>query len=125
MLGAVYFVGAGIRIKVGTYSYFETFEYELSSYFLIWAGIKKRFRVEGQTHCCIRGKHNVVIGVNLLVVQYLLQHYNVQSPPLPSTHFFSGCLHEEIGWPFLFKGLTLGACSYFCEDSATGKNLLM
>jgi hypothetical protein len=31
------FFGGGISTKVGTYSYNDTFQYEWTSYFLIWA----------------------------------------------------------------------------------------
>jgi hypothetical protein len=34
---------------------------------------------------------------------------------------FSGCPNQEIGWPFLFKGLKIGTSSYFGTDSATEK----
>jgi hypothetical protein len=35
--------------------------------------------------------------------------------------FFSGCQNQEIGRPFLFKGLNIGSSSYFGADSATKK----
>jgi hypothetical protein len=37
--GSLYFSG-GIRTKLGTCSYFVTFEYEYSPYLLIWAATK-------------------------------------------------------------------------------------
>jgi hypothetical protein len=41
------FGGGRIRIKVGTCSYEETFEYEWSSYFLIWADDAGRMVILG------------------------------------------------------------------------------
>jgi hypothetical protein len=28
-------------------------------------------------------------------------------------------VYQEIGWPFLFKGLLIGTCPYFDADAAT------
>jgi hypothetical protein len=36
---------------------------------------------------------------------------------------FSGCPNQEIGWPFIFKGLIIWSSSYFGVDSATKKNI--
>jgi hypothetical protein len=36
---------------------------------------------------------------------------------------FSCCPNQEIGWPFQFKGLILGTCSYFGAEAANYKML--
>jgi hypothetical protein len=37
----------------------------------------------------------------------------------PGSDYFSNCPNQEIGLPFIFKGLIIGTCSYFGADSAT------
>jgi hypothetical protein len=32
-------------------------------------------------------------------------------------------VYQEIGWPFLFKGLLIGTCPYFDADAATQSKL--
>jgi hypothetical protein len=42
--GQYIFLGGGGRSKVGTCSYYESYEYEWSSYFFIWVHSRKQWR---------------------------------------------------------------------------------
>jgi hypothetical protein len=66
--------------------------------------------LEGELQFNVRGRgRDVMLDGECTLLRACHQHILI----------FSGCPNQELGWPFLFKILILGACSYFGVDTGS------
>jgi hypothetical protein len=69
-------------------------------------------------HCSLEHPNCIILGTR----SYHMGSLNRDGCPIAGFgehSFSSGCSNQEIGWPFIFQGLIIGAFSYFSADFAT------